>query len=113
MADQSTSETTEHDIFNEFLKEKNANRSCPVCGSHSWQHVAPGDDQTFAYIATNDKGETLINPISIPIMAVICGECFFLRTHAKKPILSWHEKRSSTKQPSSEGKPDNDGVVDA
>lgn len=63
---------------------------CPTCGSKNWNLSAPqttlGYQAAFAHIPS-----TVGNGTIIPVVVLICENCFFVRHFAWLPILKEYE----------------------
>lgn len=82
--------------YSRFAESKNIQNHCPVCGNSRLSFIASPEQQLWAMHTTNLKGEAIVSPTTIPIVMLACGNCFFIRTHAQKPIKSWALENPTT-----------------
>ncbi|MBC7432376.1 MAG: hypothetical protein H7345_09955 [Rubritepida sp.] len=65
-----------------FLTRKGASPQCPSCSQESWNFVTV-DGHTAAVPLIQDNGGWVSPPARIPVYVLICGNCAFVRQHAK------------------------------
>lgn len=72
--------------FFAFAKDKDL---CPCCGSDTWDLAEPPSDLKFNLLTTLPNGELIQKPPKMPLIVLLCTQCFFVRQHAMKPLLKW------------------------
>ena len=71
-----------------FYKEKNIHAGCPTCGKTRWV-LAPDVQTSWSLASVREDGNAVFPSPSVPVVAMVCGHCFTLRTHAGLPIREW------------------------
>ena len=77
------------DQLERFYGGKGINANCPVCGNHSWQVAGGEEGSNWALTSVRDDGNAVLPAPAIPIVAVVCSNCFYIRSHALKAIERW------------------------
>ena len=73
-----------------FYKFKNIQSGCPTCGRSSWVLAdAPDAQTTWSLASVREDGNAVFPSPAVPVIAMVCGHCFTLRTHASLPIREW------------------------
>jgi hypothetical protein len=81
-----------------FYSEKKITGACSACGSSKWEFGAPPDDTTqWALSSVRTDGNAVMPAPSVPILVLMCGNCFTLRTHAFLAIKKWIEDNPAIK----------------
>jgi hypothetical protein len=78
---------TQDDIRN-FVLEKVINHFCPACSTNNWALL--GDQEhVLALMALRHNGAFSIPPPSMPVAAMACNNCGYIRSHALGAIALW------------------------
>lgn len=81
------SEVTNDDIA-KFLETKAKVHQCPVCLSGSWA-IVNDPNHNLGLMALPKDGSFRMPPASIPVAAVACETCGYLRLHAMGLIANF------------------------
>lgn len=82
---------TEDDIKN-FIVEKVKNHFCPTCSANTWMLL--GDKEHYlALMALRRNGSFPLPPPSIPVAAMACTVCGYVRSHALGTIIAWKDAK--------------------
>jgi hypothetical protein len=77
-----------------FLQERVKNHACPACAHNDWRLV--GDTEHFtSYIGIPRSGDFPLPPPSIPVAAIACSNCGYIRSHALTLIALWKEAQKN------------------
>ena len=83
------------DDFKLFLKERVKNHACPTCSTNNWGILA-APNLNFGLIGIAKSGAFSLPPPNIPIMAVACNNCGYMRQHALGIIAQWKAAKKVT-----------------
>lgn len=80
-----------------FLEGKGIRSDCPSCGASSWTVVTSNEDGLEEYIAPaqllvgdpKDPTTLVLGGTHIPVVVMVCDNCFYIRQYARVPIESW------------------------
>lgn len=76
------------DDIKEFILAKVTNHFCPACSSNAWSLL--GDDEhVLALMALRSNGAFSMPPPSMPVAAMACTNCGYVRSHALGAIAKW------------------------
>lgn len=76
-----------------FYESKGINSACPVCGKADWTLLEPPNEFTWALGSARSDGGMVIPSPNIPVITLMCGHCYAIRTHAALPIQPIAEDR--------------------
>lgn len=71
-----------------FYETKNIQSACPICGKSDWTLLEPPEEYNWAIGSARTDGGMVIPSPSIPVITLMCGHCYGLRSHAALPISS-------------------------
>lgn len=76
-----------------FFKDRKASGECPICKQSNW-NVANGPDgrTQWSLSSVRDDGSAYMPAPSIPLLVLICANCFTVRTHAYVAVKNWLEQ---------------------
>lgn len=77
--------------FLEFLKARGVQSKCPCCGSEEWLTAENDDGDIAMLILSNEGGDIDVNASNIPTLLIACGNCGFIRQHARNLIVNYIE----------------------
>jgi hypothetical protein len=76
-----------------FFKAVGAPGVCGICGSANWVLIDPPTDYVYAVSASSTSGNIILGGGgNIPVIALACAKCFYLRMHAAIPVMDWIDK---------------------
>jgi predicted nucleic-acid-binding Zn-ribbon protein len=75
--------------LNNWLKSKNVNMLCPSCGRNAWE-VAD------IVVAPQFAGGIILGGQTVPMVQLICKNCFYVRLYAAVPIGLLEERKEPT-----------------
>ncbi len=75
-----------------FFSSVNASEVCPVCGNTSWSVILAPEREVFTVISLPESGNMLQSRANIPLIAIACNQCYFVRFHAAIPLTEWLEQ---------------------
>ncbi len=76
-----------------FYGEKKIDAACNVCGHERWTMLEPPTDYNFALGSTKEDGGVTIPFPTIPVVTLMCENCYNLRMHAAHPIADNQAKK--------------------
>lgn len=84
------------DEVDRFFRELKLSSNCPSCGQLKWT-VAQGPDAhtLWSLSSVRDDGSAFMPAPSIPLLVLICTNCFSVRTHAYVAVKKWLEQNPS------------------
>lgn len=82
--------------FKQFLMEVVKNHVCTSCSTSSWALVGK-ETEMLAILSLGGKGEFSLPPSFIPVMAVACNNCGFIRHHGKVTVANWKAAKAAAK----------------
>lgn len=73
-----------------FYKAKGVGATCPSCGQLDWTIADPVSEKlNWSLGSSRDDGSLAIPSPSVPLLVLMCTNCFTLRTHALLPLEQW------------------------
>lgn len=73
-----------------FYAEKGMRSACPTCGQTAWSLAEGPDPQTdWALSSVRTDGSAFLPAPSVPVLVLICSNCYTLRQHALLGVQSW------------------------
>jgi hypothetical protein len=76
-----------------FFAEKVKVHTCPTCLTNKWQIVG-GKDHLMSLMALEKGGGFAIPPPSVPIAAIACNNCGYIRSHALGVLAQWKDEKT-------------------
>lgn len=87
------------DQIADFFADKSIPAECPSCGDNNWNTCAQIEDDVPVLIALSDTLGLRFGPRAIPLFALICNNCGFVRTYARQVIYSWLKAKEEKEKP--------------
>lgn len=82
-----------------FFRAKGMQGSCHACSKSTWMIAEPpGEKMQWVIGGARDDGGVVIPTPSIPILVLICENCFSVRTHAEIAIKNWLDQNPASKE---------------
>lgn len=79
-----------------YFASLEANGGCPICGNLHWQLAPSGEGRHFTIPRIDNKGAVMSGDTYLPVVALVCSKCWFVRTHAALPIVKWLKENPSS-----------------
>ncbi|WP_208280134.1 hypothetical protein [Massilia oculi] len=76
----------------DFVVEKVTIHTCPACAQNNWS-VIGDEDHTISLMALHKTSGFAIPPPSIPVAAIACNNCGYIRCHALGLIATWKAQK--------------------
>lgn len=76
-----------------FYNEKSVSASCNVCGKDKWTLLEAPDEYSFAIGSTRTDGGLTVPFPTVPVVTLMCENCYNLRIHAAHPIADASKKK--------------------
>ena len=77
------------DQIADFFADKSISAECPSCGQNNWNTCTEISGDIPVLFSLSDTLDLRLGPNAIPLIALICNNCGFVRSHARQVIYDW------------------------
>ncbi len=72
-----------------FFQAKGVSGLCPACRHDRWIRLDNPENFVWVLSARGANGDHVIPAPAIPVIALTCENCSFIRLHAAIPVKNW------------------------
>lgn len=81
------------DDVDRFFKNRKISTVCTSCNQSNWSIANGPDEHTLWSLASvRDDGSTFMPAPSVPLLVLVCSNCFAVRMHAHIAVARWLEE---------------------
>ena len=76
-----------------FFTDRKVSPLCPSCGQNTWTFLGEPDGLVPGLTLQREEGAFTIPPPIVPMVVLLCNNCYFIRAFARIPILEWMKSK--------------------